>query len=159
MHLELALSSVRGPAPAPGSARGPLRWTEPGDRHLTLAFYGDVPEGYVDEVSHALDEIARTTAPFRLALRGAGVFDGRTVWIGCSGDVDALQSLMGGAAAAGGDVLARDPDHRSRAHLTVARVRPRDRRGGRRPGGRHAGRARPGEPPAAWPAGGAHPMG
>lgn len=127
-HLELALDTVRGP----GVARGPLRWTEAGGRHLTLAFYGDVPDGYLAEVTGALDEVSGTTAPFRLALRGAGVFDGRTVWIGLAGDVDALQSCMRGAGAVGTDVLGRDPGHRSRAHLTVARVRSRGRRNGRR---------------------------
>lgn len=121
-HLELALGAVRGPG------RGPLRWTEPGDRHLTLAFYGEVPEGYLDEFTRALDDVAGTTAPFKLALRGAGVFDGRTVWIGLAGDVVTLQALMGRAASMG-TLLRRDPDHRSRAHVTVARAR--GRRGGR----------------------------
>lgn len=120
-HLELALRTVRGDH----GRRGTLRWSEPGDRHLTLAFYGDVPEGYLDEITRALDDVAGTTAPFRLALRGAGVFDGRTVWIGLAGDVGALHTLMGGAASVGAEVLRREPDQRSRAHLTVARVRSR----------------------------------
>jgi 2'-5' RNA ligase len=144
-HLELALDTARGP----GAASGPLRWTEPGDRHLTLAFYGDVPDGYLAEVTGAMDELSGTTAPFRLALRGAGLFDGRTVWIGLAGDVDALQACMRGAGAVGTDVLGRDPDNRSRAHLTVARVRSRGRRNGRSNGrrnGRSNGRRRDAEP-------------
>ena len=131
-HLALALGTVRGPG------RGPLRWTEPGDRHLTLAFYGDVPEGYLAEVTGALDDVAGRTAPFRLALRGAGVFDGRTVWIGLAGDI-ALQNLMGAAASVGTEVLRRDPAQRSRAHVTVARVR--GRRGGRGVSGTGTGAA------------------
>lgn len=154
-HLELALRTVRG---VDGGKRGPLRWTDPGDRHLTLAFYGGVPDGYLDEVTRALDDVAAVTAPFGLALRGAGVFDGRTLWVGCTGEVDALQALMAGAAAVGTVALRREPDHRSRAHLTVARVRSRSRRGGGRPGERRQGGPRPGERPGAW-GGGSHPMG
>lgn len=152
-HLEVALRAVGGD---PNRRRGPLRWTEPDARHLTLAFYGEVPEGYLDELTRALADVAAATAPFRLALRGAGVFDGRTLWVGCSGDTDTLQALMAGAGAVGSDVLRRDPDNRSRAHLTVARVRSGARH---RPDRRGRARRRPGERPAAWPDGGTRPAG
>lgn len=124
-HLETALVSVCG-ATDPGDARGPLRWTVPEDRHLTLAFYGEVPEGYLGELSRDLDAVAAGTGPFTLALRGAGVFDGRTVWVGCSEDTATLTRLMADAVAVGRDLLGRSDERvRSRAHLTVARVRAR----------------------------------
>ena len=124
-HLELALSTVRA---EDAGVKGPLRWTEPGDRHLTLAFYGDVPEGYLDELEHQLDAAAGATPPFEVALRGAGVFDGRTVWVGCAGATDRLARLMDAAQQIRTDLLGRPEDVRSRAHLTVARVRSRARR-------------------------------
>ncbi|NLE72809.1 MAG: RNA 2',3'-cyclic phosphodiesterase [Actinomycetales bacterium] len=132
-HLETALASVRaGTEPGPG--RGPLRWTPPADRHVTVAFYGEVPQGRLDEVAQALDAAASQVAPFAASLSGAGLFDGRTLWVGCTGE--GWAPLM----AAAGDVgvgLGRPADRRSRPHLTIARAR----QGGGRQG---TGRARPG---------------
>lgn len=130
-HLARALDLVH---PAASSGPGPLRWTAPENRHLTLAFYGEVADGAVEEVREALDEVASTTPPFALELHGAGVFSGRTVWIGASGDLDAMAALTAGAVAVGEDVLGRRDDRiRSRPHLTVARA---SQRTGRSEGGR-----------------------
>ena len=119
-HLETTLASVRG-----GQASG-LRWTLPEARHITLAFYGEVPEGYLDDVVGALDDVAAAHPSFAAALRGAGLFDGRTLWVGCSGD--GWGQLMSAAGRIGTDLLGRAEDRRSRPHLTVARVAGRGRR-------------------------------
>src|SRR5659263_662481 len=118
-HLEMALASVRG-----GRGSGP-RWTLPEARHITLAFYGEVPEGYLDDVVGALDDVAAAHPPFEEALRGAGLFGGRTLWVGCSGD--GWGPLMTAAGQIGADLLGRQPDGRSRPHLTVARAGDRAR--------------------------------
>lgn len=132
-HLEQALESVRGPAD-PGDARSPVRWTLPHDRHLTLAFYGEVPEGYLEELGEQLRAVVTVEEPFELLLRGAGSFDRRTLWIGCGGETTALGRLTAACIDVGARVLGRYDDRpRSRAHLTVARVRP----GARARTGRH----------------------
>ena len=151
-HLEGALDLARS-APGPwADDRGPaaVRWTPAEDRHLTVAFYGEVPEGATDDLAENLALVARGRAPFRLWLHGAGVFDRRTLWIGCGGDTAALAELSDAASDAGGDVLGRrDPRERSRGHLTIARVRgfargrPGPGGGGRRDGGRVDGGRRP----------------
>src|SRR5665648_529905 len=64
-HLETALASVRG-----GRVSG-LRWTLPEARHITLAFYGEVPEGYLDDVVGALDDVVQV-ALGHLAVEGQG---------------------------------------------------------------------------------------
>lgn len=138
-HLELALDVVGGTGDGSGGAPR-LRWTPGADRHVTLAFYGDVPQGAVDEVDAALARAAASSRAFDLSLRGAGVFDHRVVWIGVQGDVDALAGLVGGAVRLGEEVLGRhDPRPRSRAHLTVARLA--DRSGSRRVPDRAGGAA------------------
>jgi 2'-5' RNA ligase len=136
-HLETALAVVRGGLGGPW-----LRWTPPDHRHITLAFYGEVPEGHLDDLAGALDDAALAQPRFDAAVRGAGVFGGRTLWVGCSGD--GWGPLMTAAGQIGADLLGRHPDDRSRPHLTVARVgdRARARRGttsstGRRCGGGH----------------------
>jgi RNA 2',3'-cyclic 3'-phosphodiesterase len=96
------------------------RWTDPDNWHITLAFYGNQPNDAAT-VTHLLGDAALCTPPLTLHLRGAGVFDSRTLWIGVGGDKAQLKRLMA-------DCLL-DPElrHRQRAHLTVARTGTRTR--------------------------------
>ena len=104
-HLETALTAVRG-----GVAGPSLRWTPPGHRHITLAFYGEVPEGYLDDLASALDDAALAQPRFDAALRGAGVFGGRTLWVGCSGaGWGPLMTAAGQIGAPRYDVVHRSP--------------------------------------------------
>ena len=61
-HLEGALDAVRGPDEEVGGV-GPLRWAPPEDRHVTLAFFGEVPDGAVGEVEDGLAAVATGHAP------------------------------------------------------------------------------------------------
>ena len=125
-HLERALASVQGALDH--DSRGPLRWTPSGQRHVTLAFYGEVAEGALDDLVTELATVAAGASPVELRLRGAGVFDRRTLWVGCTGDTSELAGLTGDVVEVGRRLLGREDDRlRSRAHLTVARVRGRER--------------------------------
>lgn len=132
-HLETALASVRGGSEA-GTA---LRWTPPEGRHVTLAFYGEVGDGYTDELAAALESAGRSIEPFEASLRGAGLFDGRTLWVGCAGD--GWTRLIAAATGVGTELLRRAPELRSRPHLTVARMRSHARRGATGAGEREVG--------------------
>ncbi|MGW4273496.1 RNA 2',3'-cyclic phosphodiesterase [Streptomyces seoulensis] len=107
----------------PGSER--LRWTERAGWHFTLAFYGEVEEETVPELSARLAKAAHRTGPFPLALRGGGQFGrGKALWTGARGEVGALRLLAGRAAAAARKAgLEQDEHRRYQAHLTVARAR------------------------------------
>jgi RNA 2',3'-cyclic 3'-phosphodiesterase len=106
-HAATAVQPVRSLAPG-------LRWVPPERWHLTLAFYGEVPD---DDVGRVVARTARRVdgaLEMGLALTGAGRFGGRAVWLGVTGDVAELRTLAG----------ALDPGgRRYRPHLTVARVR------------------------------------
>jgi len=121
-HLDLALASVRAALP---SSDRTLRWSDPSTWHLTVAFFGEVPDGLVDELDAGLAaRVPHATGPFGLHLRGAGVFAHRTLWVGVGGETDAMHALVTAAQEAGADVGARaDERVRSRPHLTVARAR------------------------------------
>jgi RNA 2',3'-cyclic 3'-phosphodiesterase len=104
-HLSAAVAGLRlGAATARGHTVGltaTARW------HLTLAFLGEVPEPRVPVAKEALasgvarwrteraDQAGHAPPP-RLWLAGAGRFGRRrftVLWVGLSGDVDALRSL------------------------------------------------------------------
>ncbi|MFI2412965.1 RNA 2',3'-cyclic phosphodiesterase [Streptomyces sp. NPDC018947] len=107
----------------PGADR--LRWTGRPGWHLTLAFYGEVDDGLVPELSARLERAAHRTGPFGLALRGGGQFGhGRALWTGVSGDVPALRVLAGRAESAARRAGVPMGEHRRyKAHLTLARGR------------------------------------
>jgi len=139
-HLDLALGAVRGTLP--GGADGPVRWSARETWHVTVAFYGEVPDGAVPALDDALADAARGTPPYQLHLRGAGAFAHRTLWVGVAADL-APHRALGAASVAAGVVVrgARADDEtaldtRSRPHLTVGRAarparpqRPEGRRG------------------------------
>lgn len=140
-HLDAALSGARA---AGGRA---LRWTDPEQWHLTLAFASSAPEGALDDLGQHLGAIAADHEPFGLHLSGAGVFSGRTLWVGVGGATSALEALMA-------EHLLGDADReRRRGHLTVARVSsrapsPRRRRGNGHAGGRGNGSEQSADPTA-----------
>ncbi|MFD4620461.1 RNA 2',3'-cyclic phosphodiesterase [Streptomyces sp. NPDC058475] len=101
-----------------------LRWTARPGWHFTLAFYGEVAEETVPELSERLARAARRTAPFPLALHGGGHFGDRALWVGAEGDVPALRLLADRAEAAARKAgLPMEVHRRYRPHLTVARTR------------------------------------
>jgi RNA 2',3'-cyclic 3'-phosphodiesterase len=106
-HLAAAVDAVRADHPD-------LQWVPPQRWHLTLAFYGEVPDADVGRASRRVARAARGVAPIPLSFTGAGRFGDRVVWVGVAGDVDRLRSLAEAAA------VERRP---YRPHLTVARVR------------------------------------
>ncbi|MDQ0600916.1 2'-5' RNA ligase [Streptomyces canus] len=102
-----------------------LRWTGRPGWHFTLAFYGEVADDVVAELSARLERAAARTAPFELAVRGGGQFGhGRALWVGASGDVPALRLLADRAEAAARKAGVPMGEHRRyKAHLTLARSR------------------------------------
>ncbi|MDX2699658.1 RNA 2',3'-cyclic phosphodiesterase [Streptomyces ipomoeae] len=102
-----------------------LRWTEAAGWHFTLAFYGEVDDDLVPELSRRLERVAGRSGAFPLALRGGGQFGrGRALWVGAEGDLDALRLLADRAEAAARKAGVPMGEHRRyRPHLTVARGR------------------------------------
>ena len=101
-----------------------LAWTLPEQWHITLAFYGQVEDLRVPDLKGRLTRAAKRYPVMSLALAGAGRFDERTLWLGCSGDIATLRTVARSVSAAGrvGASSADDP-FRFRAHVTLARAR------------------------------------
>src|SRR5262249_2359076 len=99
------------------------------------------------ELVGALARAAAASAPYRLRLRGAGVFSHRTLWVGVGGDTAAQQALAHAAVAAGEAAQTqRDDRPRERAHLTIRGVRGGGGRRGGRPWGAPSRRGVVGRP-------------
>ncbi|MFI6008187.1 RNA 2',3'-cyclic phosphodiesterase [Streptomyces sp. NPDC051243] len=107
----------------PGADR--LRWTGRPGWHFTLAFYGEVDDDLVPDLSARLERAAHRTPPFRLALSGGGQFGhGRALWAGADGDLAPLRLLAERSEAAARKAGVPMGEHRRyKAHLTVARSR------------------------------------
>ncbi|KOU77699.1 2'-5' RNA ligase [Streptomyces sp. MMG1533] len=102
-----------------------LRWTGRPGWHYTLAFYGEVDEELIPDLSARLERAAHRTAPFPLAVRGGGQFGkGRALWAGAEGDLPTLRLLADRAESAARKAGVAMGEHRRyKAHLTVARSR------------------------------------
>lgn len=94
-----------------------LRWIPVERRHLTLAFYGEVPDDSLEGVIAMVErKLSRRPLPGPVELRfsGSGQFSRRALWVGVDGDVDRLRALAKSV------ITDRRP---YRPHLTVARLR------------------------------------
>lgn len=119
--VEAAVAPLRPLAPA-------LRWTEPAQWHLTVAFLGGTPPGQLTEVREAVGDVAAAAHPFTLRLSGkAGTFRGGVLWAGLE-EAPMLAELVGAlrerVAPLGFDL----GDEPFRGHLTLARASRGDHR-------------------------------
>jgi len=142
-HLDAALGGIGGAFVAdPGAG---LRWTPRKQRHLTLAFHGNVPDGsvsgYLDALAWALSDAA--LEPFPVSLAGGGSFSGRTLWAGVGEGARQLQKLSGIVSEAAAEAgFWPDSNAGGRPHVTLARAsvhRGEQHRRGNRRGGRRGG--------------------
>ncbi|HEX7126530.1 MAG TPA: RNA 2',3'-cyclic phosphodiesterase [Thermodesulfobacteriota bacterium] len=111
----------------PATGRG-VRWSRPEGLHLTLHFFGNVPEGELARVAGALEAgVAAAPGAFDLALEGLGAFPTaarpRVIWIGAVGEgrarLERLQAALAAEIAGAGFPVESRPFH---AHVTLGRV-------------------------------------
>jgi 2'-5' RNA ligase len=105
-----------------------LRYVPVGQWHLTTAFYGEVDERVVPELTERLARAAARTAPMTLRFRGAGTFPkqsarARVLWVGVDGDITELSRLADRCVAAGRRCGLTMEDRTYRPHLTLARAK------------------------------------
>ncbi len=106
-----------------------LRWVKPENVHLTLKFLGDVPKDDIEKIQSLMYDSAAACTPISLFAKGIGVFPGikrpRVVWVGVSGELEALIGLKS-RLEEGLEDLGFEKEKRSfKSHLTLGRVKGR----------------------------------
>jgi 2'-5' RNA ligase len=111
------------------SAWATLRWTPSETWHLTGAFFGDVAEARVADLSTRLSRVAARHAALSLQFSGCGGFSrparATVLYAGVSGALPQLRALADSCAAAGRRVGLAMEERAYRPHLTLARARGR----------------------------------
>jgi RNA 2',3'-cyclic 3'-phosphodiesterase len=107
--------------------RSPTRWVAPESIHLTLKFLDSITEDTATAVTGVMEEAAIICGPFRLTLKGLGVFPNarkvQVVWAGVGGDIVKLVDLQK-ELDSGLSSLGFTPESRPfSAHLTLARMK------------------------------------
>jgi RNA 2',3'-cyclic 3'-phosphodiesterase len=121
-HLDLALAAARG---GPAGRSSDVRWSARETWHLTTAFYGELPDALVPALVEALGDACADLAEYPLALRGAGVFSHRTLWVGAGGSLEQHAAVTRVSREVGLELGAHDDGRvRDRPHLTIGRARP-----------------------------------
>ncbi len=104
-----------------------VRWVRPEGFHLTLKFFGEIPEKKLPSLVQAAEQTARDFEPFELTLSEIGFFPEkgtpRVVWVGLSGELETLKELhrrLEKAFKKTGFPPEKRPFH---PHLTLGRVK------------------------------------
>jgi RNA 2',3'-cyclic 3'-phosphodiesterase len=103
-----------------------IKWTDPGNFHITLAFLGDTEEEKIRAVGKMLKMVSGGSGGFELLIKGAGVFknihDPRILWTGIepSKKLDNLfESVRAGLKETGISIEERNFN----PHLTLGRIK------------------------------------
>lgn len=110
-----------------GLIHGDIRWVRPEAIHLTLKFFGDVPECDVAKISAVAGKAAAVVRPFDLMIGGVGVFPDRyrqprVIWLGMGGEAARLVTFQKGMERALQGIGFPREERPFLPHLTLGRV-------------------------------------
>ncbi len=101
---------------------GGAKWRPRENLHITLRFFGEVQEPVADDIDAALSQIADSTPPFEIALKGAGTFGGadpHALWLGVS-ENPVLRKLAADCERAARRLGLKPEPQKYTPHVTVA---------------------------------------
>lgn len=96
------------------------KWRPRENLHLTLRFFGEVPEPVADEIDGELSAISG--APFDLTIKGAGAFGGadpHALWMGVAAN-EPLNKLAAACERAARRAGLKPEPHKFTPHVTMA---------------------------------------
>jgi RNA 2',3'-cyclic 3'-phosphodiesterase len=106
---------------------GDVRWVRPEAIHLTLKFFGDIPERDLANISAVVGKAAAGVMPFDLTIGGVGVFPDRyrqprVIWLGMGGEAARLVTFQQGMERALQGIGFPREERPFMPHLTLGRV-------------------------------------
>ncbi len=105
----------------------PVRWTAPGNAHITLHFLGEVEPENAQLLKLALPEVVARHQRFQLRTADLGVFPNmkrpRVIWLGLWGPAHRLESLRTDIASTLESLAFEIEDREFHPHITLGRVR------------------------------------
>lgn len=110
-----------------GLIHGDVRWARPEAIHLTLKFFGDIPECDVAKISAVVEKAAAGIRPFDLTIGGVGVFPDRyrqprVIWLGMGGEAVRLTTFQQGMEWSLREIGFPREERPFLPHLTLGRV-------------------------------------
>jgi RNA 2',3'-cyclic 3'-phosphodiesterase len=120
-NLLMMISSLKS-----GLSKELIKWTNPDNIHITIAFLGDTEEEMIKSVSSMLNEKCKGSGKFELIIKGAGVFrsinDPRIIWTGIEPSAG-LMHLNGIIMNGLKELNIRMEDRTFNPHLTIGRIK------------------------------------
>lgn len=106
-----------------------VKWVEPHNLHLTLAFLGDTTHDQMNEVAQKLPDIVINFSEFNIRLTKAGAFKSlsnpQVVWIGIEAD-RMLEDLYHEVQNFAGELEFEKDLRPYKPHLTIGRIKSAD---------------------------------
>ena len=103
-----------------------IKWVDPANLHLTLAFLGEINEDQIIKVGEIMNEAADNCSPFEIIFSGTGVFRNikqpRVIWLA----IEAPQSLYDLQKDICAALIKKDlyrDEKPFRPHLTLGRMK------------------------------------
>jgi RNA 2',3'-cyclic 3'-phosphodiesterase len=107
-------------------SRDSIKWTNPENIHITLAFLGDTEENIIENISSMLKEKCAGSGNFELVIKGCGLFrsinDPRIIWTGIKPSENLLQlneTVMKGLK----ELMIKLEERPFKPHLTLGRIK------------------------------------
>ncbi len=103
-----------------------VRWVRPETMHLTLRFFGDIPEEFLEKIGEVMLSVGRLHPPFQVPVAGIGAFPSparpRVIWLGIQ-EEQALMALYSALETGLGDIGLPGEERSFSPHLTLGRNR------------------------------------
>ena len=103
-----------------------IKWINPENIHITLAFLGDTEEKLLKDISSMLDKVCGNSGNFELTIRGTGVFrninDPRIIWTNIDHSEILLklaEKILSGLT----EMSIRLEDKPFKPHITIGRIK------------------------------------
>ena len=107
--------------------REKIRWVNPENLHITLKFFGETENDRIEQITAALNELAKKARPFLMEINSLGIFRSieapGVLWLGIKYNPDLLVCENLFSSLLNERDLIRDMQKDFNPHLTIGRMK------------------------------------